>query len=165
MSNRITKEIAKEVAKKLTEKKQKALDLEKTKLSELAYGIALARIPADIMKCFKKHKNYFSTSSYLQLTGNGFNHEHVDFNEYLPSADRIMTPNDSDAKKLRTLMDSIQDKTKELKSLRNEIEIALCNLRTYNGVEKEFKEAFKLLPKRSISTALTVNLSSIRERL
>lgn len=150
MSNRITKEIAKEVAKKLTEKKQKALDLEKTKLSELAYGIALSKVPEEVIKCFKKHKNYFNTASYLQLVGNGFNYEHVDFNEYLPSTGKHLSPNDSDGKKLRTLIDSTQDKSKELKSLRNEIEIALCNLRTYNGVEKEFKEAYKLLPKRSI---------------
>ncbi len=165
MSNRITKEIAKEVAKKLTEKKQKALELEKSKLNDLAYGIALSKVPDEVMKCYKKHKGYFNTASYLQLSGNGFNFDIINFNEYLPSAGIVFTPNDSDSKKLKALTNSIEDKSKELKSLRNEIEIALCNLRTYNGVEKEFKEAFKLLPKRSISTALTVNLLSIRERL
>lgn len=165
MSNRITKDMAFETAKKMTVKKQTALDKTKKELKKIMQTYAVSKIPKEIMVCFKKHKNVFNTQSCLRLVGNGFNHEWVDLEESLPLENTVFSPEGNLAKEIRTLLDSISTKDKELKELRKEIETALYNLRTYAKTQKDFPEAYGFLPSPNSETALTVNISAIRKKL
>jgi len=162
--SRITKEIAYQVAKKLTEEKQKEIDLLNKSMGELVYSVVLKTIPEEVITCYNKHKTYFDTNSSVRFNGNGFNFQYFNMPKSLPLPDRMISPNDEDSKGILAQFNNIQNKDKELKLLRKEIEVALFNLRTYNQVEKEFPEAFPHLPKPP-NTALIVNIKSIREKL
>jgi len=164
---RITKEIAKSVAFRMTEKKRKELDLLNKNLSELAYELALSKINKSVIESFNKHKKYFKTFSSFKVIGNGFNYEYFSFNNKLPCEDIYSVTYEFDVKNSKKLLDLLNEKNKlseDLIKLRNDIEIALIGLKTYNKIESEFKEAFVFLPIK-VSTELTVNIDKIREKL
>jgi hypothetical protein len=59
----------------------------------------------------------------------------------------------------------IETMEKGIRELIINIEAALFNLRTYANVEKEFPEAFKILPVSKVNTGLMVNIKDIRCKL
>jgi len=161
---RITKEIAQEVATRMTEKKKMEIDVLDKKLKDCVHKYVLKQIPKSVLACFKNNKGYFNTRSSFQFVGNGFNFESYYVNSDLPYNKYQLSPDVETAKAILQIKHEKDKKNVERNSLRSEIEIALYNLKTYNAVEKEFPEAFKLLPKR-ITQALTINIKSIREKL
>lgn len=72
---------------------------------------------------------------------------------------------DDIATQVMTLSDKASKLMKKRDTLRKDIQNSLLSLRTYNKVKENFPEAFKYLPDSNISTALTINLSAIRERV
>ncbi len=161
---RITKEIAQEVAVRMTEKKKNEIESLHKKLKDTVHKYVEKQIPKDVLSCFKKNKGYFHTRTSFQFIGNEFNYESYSCNSELPYSKYQMAPDVEAAKAILQIKHEMDKKNTERNSLKNEIEVALYNLKTYNAVEAEFPEAFKLLPKR-ITQALTVNIKSIREKL
>ena len=162
--SRITKEIASEIAVKMTEKRVKEIASLRKVLQTTIYKYALSKIPKAVLLCSKKHPDYFDKNTYVQFCGNGFNYESFSFAPALPINNTRLIPDDKTAKDVLNQNKVIHAKDNELRSLRKEIEVSLYNLRTYKNVEKEFPEAFKLLPK-NVCTSLVINIESIREKL
>jgi len=162
MSN-ITKAIAQEVAIKLTVKKRDSLKNEELKLKDDFREIIIKTIPKDVLDCFEKHPSYFDTRTSVQLSGNGFQWESINFGKELPVF-RNFTPDAVTAKKIMILKNKVEDSKKNLSDLQKEIENALFGLRTYKRVEENFPEAFAFLPNK-ITTSLAINLTDIRQKI
>lgn len=164
--SRITKQIATAVSNQLILSKNQDLEKERSVLSELTTKIYLKSIPQDVLKTFETHPSYFKTQSFVDICEKGFNYERFNMTKALPICNSRyyaeLSP--EDAVLLRKQHSIVVDLKNQIELLRRDIENAIFNLRTYNNVEKEFPEAFKLLPKRQ-STALIVNLNDIRCKL
>jgi len=164
--SRITKAIASDVAKQLVKNQRKELEDLKSKRSEFVTSLYEKIIPEDVLMVFKTNRSYINFQSSIRIVGCGFNH----YNNYiltkeLPYNGNYLEVDDTDGDIIKSLDAEIDDSRNKIKELSHSIEIALFNLRTYNNVEKEFPEAFKLLPKQSVNTALAINLKDIRCKL
>lgn len=164
--SRITKQIANAVANQLVLPKRQDVQNQENKLKGIATGIYLKSIPTEVMQQFEKYPSYFKKRISFELKEHGFNYERFSLEKNLPenSENYYIQVTAGDSSILRIEKDKVQDMTDELNRLRLDIENAIFNLRTYNNVEKEFPEAFKLLPKQQ-TTALIVNLKDIRCKL
>lgn len=164
--SRITKQIATSVANQLVLSRNQDLKKEQLKLSEIVTSIYLSKIPDEVMEFFKLYPVFFKTKGGIKLNGNGFNYE------FFPMTKNVPDNNDSycglfskeDCDKIKNQWLLIQKLQAENDKLHFDIETALVNYRTYSNIEKEFPEAFKLLPARQI-TALVVNIKDIRCKL
>jgi len=160
----ITKAIAQEVAVKLTAKKLKEVEALRFNLRNVFTEMYLASVPEEILKLFRVHPSYFEAHSEFQLQGNGCNYEYLATTSNLPFSKSVFTPTTEQAGVLLPLRNSLDAKTKELRKLRNEIEITLNSLRSYKRIKELFPEAAPFLPEK-ITTALAVNISDLQSRL
>lgn len=165
--SRITKQIANDVTRSLMREKNETLKSMKNEFSEMVRNQYLKGIPKEIQEFFEKHRGFAKNSCTVYLTAHGFNRKNVSIKE-APGC--MSHPSISlDAKtgdKLFKFDSKIETMNKENDELFTSIENALLNLKTFKAVEKEFPEAVPFLPKYvGVSTALVVNLSSIREKL
>lgn len=163
---RISKTLAQNVASKLVEKKLIELKKMREELSQYVHDWYVTKIPKDVMKLFKAQKKWFSTRGSISFCGNGFNYKSFGFRTELPTGgDYNIMPDETCAKEVTLMVNAIEKKEDEIGALRNEIECALIGLKNYSNIEKEFPEAYKLLPKENQCTAIMVNVDKIRERL
>lgn len=166
---RITKEKAELVAKKLTEKKVEKCKNLQNKLAEYVTEIAKSKVPKPVMDMYKEYPKYTKSKEYsICIQGEGIDNYRLSsqgITEKIPYTGEDVSVNKKQSDKIQKLHYKIEDAKKEIKQLQREIETAVYNLRTYNKCEKEFPEAFKHLPKEAITTALSVNISDIRNKL
>lgn len=163
---RISKTLAQNVASKLVEKKRTELGKMRIELSEYIHDWYVTKIPKDVMKLFKAQKKWFSTRGSISFCGNGFNYKSFGFRTELPTGgDYNIMPDETCAKEVTLMVNAIEKKEDEIDRLHSEIKHALIGLKNYSNIEKEFPEAYKLLPKENQCTAIMVNVDKIRERL
>jgi hypothetical protein len=163
---RITKEIAEQVARLLCTKKKEAINAKKKVLAEYNTVIYLRHLPDDIVKAFKKKPNYFNKQTSTRINGSGLGYEFYQLDDVQPTDQRTsITASEDEAKFIVKASNEITDLQIQYNEIVKEIEAALYNLRTYNNVEKEFPEAFALLPPTKVNTGLMVNLKDIRCKL
>jgi len=164
--SRITKQIAEAVANQLCLPKQQEVKAQEENLSSVVTEIYRSKIPVEILQMYHDNPKWFKTLSSIKLNTLGFNYEFFGMMESLPDNNSMyympITP--EEAEKIHQQDDLLKQLKKDYETLTKEIKIAVFNLRTYNNVEKEFPEAFKLLPTRQ-TTALIVNLKDIRCKL
>lgn len=163
--SRITKAISEDVAKQLLSSKLEEIGVLKKELKAKGTEIKLRTIPKDVLKAYNSNKSYFRTTNSEYANGVGLDRWFSISFETLPCNSQAIQLTDEEAEFLLILTDKISDKTKEYKNLKIQIETALFNLRTYNNVEKEFPEAFKLLPKLSVNTSLMIDVKKLRCKL
>lgn len=167
--SRITKDIATDVAIQLTANKKAEIKKLEDELAGFITGIYEASLSDLIKQAFKKHKGFLHTTNSIRLTGAGLSvgYKYYALSYELPKCNSCgqFPMNDEQSAKIVKLDDKIQDLIKEHRDLKQSIENALYNLRTYANVEREFPEAFKLLPVKSVNTALMVNIKDIRCKL
>lgn len=166
--SKISKETANAIAEKLTEKKRKEHDQVVDELRAFCLDLCKKKIPAPVMECYDKHKDYFRVISSVQCSGNGANHETINLGSKLPSWNNswsvqlaLNVENGKTFVKLINQRDRLQKQTEELHA---EIKNALISLGTYNRIAVEFPEAAKLLPVRA-TMSLVVNVDKIRQKL
>jgi len=163
--SRITKEIAHATAVSLLSKKKDKLEGLKKQLQDKVTEAVRKTIPADVLEVFSEHPCYFKVNSQTRLVGSGFGYDYFSLNQTLPKTDAHNPKiEEKEASKIVALHNKIEEAEKEYKRLRTEIEVALFAFRTYANVEKEFPEAFALLPTK-VSQAVMVNISSIRSQI
>lgn len=163
---RITKQIATDVAKQLTAEKQLEITTLENKQKEYVTELYLTWLPKGVFECFNKSRSFFRTTSYVYVSGHGLNHSQFQLSKELPQGAISERPmSEQQAKDLIDYDNKISDLKKALNELKKSIEIALFNLRTYGNVQKEFPEAFKLLPNSPVLTGLMVNIKDIRCKL
>jgi len=161
--SRITKEIAHATAVSLLSKKKEALNGLKVKLKTLVTDAVKKTIPKEVLQLFETHKHYFKTHYNTRLHGAGFGYEYYQFDQ-LPDDGNDPSVSVADGNKILALSNKIEKAEEEYKQLLKEIEVALFAFRTYSNVEKEFPEAFALLPTK-VSQAVMVNINSIRSQI
>jgi len=166
---RITKEIAANVAKQLVSSKKEEIKSLKSQQSEFITTIYEASLSELIKQAFKKHKGFLYTTTSIRLIGSGLpvGYKSYQLTKVLPQCNSCgqFPMNDEQADVIINFSNKIEDLEKSTHELQNNIEAALFNLRTYNNVEKEFPEAFKLLPASKVNTGLMVNIKDIRCKL
>lgn len=162
--SRITKEIARNVAIELTKVKKEQLKKIQLQLKDIVSEIYKQQLPEEVVSLFKKYPKYFQTAISTRINSPGFQWEFFNIIE-MPQKTTAFTVNDTQGKKIISLDDTIRSKRKDLEKLVSNIEATLFNLRTYKNVEKEFKEAFILLPEININTALSININDLRIQL
>lgn len=164
--SRITKAIASDVAKQLVSKHQEELKALRTERSKAITELYEKTIPESVLKCFKTNCSYINFQSSIRIIGSGFEkYNNYSLSKELPYNGSYLEVSEADGEMILSMDNIIDDKKRAMNELDKSIEVALFNLRTYNNVEKEFPEAFKLLPKQSINTSLAINLKDIRCKL
>jgi len=162
--SKITRQIAENISAELTKKKALEITQLKQNLIDKFTDIYIKSLPKEVIDLHKKYPEYVNARFRLQLSGNGFQYQYIDLLESLPSKNSIFLPSEKDAKTLHFLINEVDEKEAEYKNLQIEISSLLLGLKTYNRVNSEFPEATPFLPK-SMSTALMVNISDLREKL
>lgn len=164
--NRITKDVAEVVTKELLKDKRNEVNELKKQLHKTCRDYYLEQLPKDVINLFSKFRDYFRTTTSIRINGPGLpvGYKYYQLGESLPQSFDNISVNEKQAEVIIRLESKIADKEKALSKLTADIESALYNLRTYKNVEKEFPEAFKLLPEKPITT-LAVNISDLRSQL
>lgn len=165
---RITKTIAEWVAKQLTQPKRLEQWAIRNKRSELVRAYYLNQLPDDILKLYNTYPNYFkkTTSTRIDAPGLSGNYNSYSLGTALPEKHgSCLVISAKDAEPIIEFDNIDVSMGKEIETLQANIESALLSLRTYNKVQKEFPEAFKLLPPSSVNTGLAINIKDIRCKL
>jgi hypothetical protein len=166
--SRITKDIASYVAKQLLASKTDQLKAIKKEEQAYIRSVYLKQIPESVMDCYNSNPGYFRCTGSLYINGPGLpiGHKTYSIGDTLPcvTGDRI-TITERESNKIIKFEDTVADMQKEINELRDNIEVSLYNLRTYNNVEKEFPEAFEHLPAAPANTALAINVKDLRCKL
>ena len=161
--NRITKDVATETAKLLLVKRKTEIEKLKKQCKERATEWYNQALPPEVAKCFLKHPKYFKQSGYGYFTGTGIGQRTIDIDmQPTTNITNYQVLNDADAVDLEATTNLINSLEKKYRSYLNDIAISIYHLRTYQNVEREFPEAFKLLPKPKISQVPAINIKSIR---
>jgi hypothetical protein len=170
--SRITKQIAENTAKAMTEVKAKEAAALKLKFQQAVANIAWDRVPQQIQNIYAStidhHKNYIVTRREFQLIGYGFDYKWVYIPESIPFKDceNVLKLSKEEGELLWDLEKSYKKAEKVVNELKLEIQVTLCDtLRTYKKVQEHFPEAFEYLPKLSTSTALSINLDALRQKI
>ena len=167
--SRITKQIAEDTAKAMTAEKANEVKKLKGEFKEAVRQVALLRVP-EAVKAFHSEKEfepYVNMQSYFNLCGHGFEYKGV----YVEDIPWNCDPNRLDlsleeGKLLWDMEKAYENADKKTKELKSQIFVALYEtLKTYKKVEEHFPEAFVHLPKLSTSTALSINLDALRQKI
>lgn len=163
--SRITKTLAQQVADKLAMPLHAKFRKLEKELSELVTSEYEATLPKDLLTAFKKYPKYFSSATYLNVSGPGLpSYSSFTLCKALPTLKEgynRLTVSPETANKFVDLEDKISKLKQEYREHKREIEIAVFGLRTYGKVQLEFPEAYAVLPPIT-TTALTVDLKKIR---
>lgn len=163
---RITKDIANDIAVKLLLNKGQEISDLKSNLSKKVFDLYNKSIPKEVLEFSKKHPEYFLFTDDVTIYGPGLNGQWVKSERvFKKNKNTSLMLNEKDAVFCKKCLDDISDKVSAYHSLKNEIETALYNLRTYAKVAESFPEAIQFLTKTATSTALIVNIDSIRQKL
>jgi hypothetical protein len=170
--SRITKQIAEDTAKAMTAEKAKEAAALKLKFQQAVMNIAWERVPQEVQNLYASnitnHKNYIVTRREFQLIGYGFDYKWVYVPEPIPFRDceNVVKLSKEEGDLLWQLEKTYKTAEKVVSELKLEIQVTLCDtLRTYKKVEEHFPEAFVHLPKLSTSTALSINLDALRQKI
>lgn len=162
--SRITKEIATATAIALLKPKHNRLKDLRQQLSDKVTEAYLETVPHAVVEQFKKYPEYFRKASSVRFNCPGFNYEYYTTNAQVPDTNSMAKIGTQQGNKILALSAKLKDAESDYKSIKNEIEVALYAFRTYANVEKEFPEAFVLLPSK-VSQAIMVNIDSIRKNI
>lgn len=164
--SRITKEIASAVAVQLVQPKSDELKQLENNLQETVRKMYLLSLPSGIMDAYEKYKDWFQQCTNITLSGAGLKlgYKYYKIGQALPKYLQRLELKESDAELIIKIENQIDAKTKEIAELKNAIENALYNYRTYKNVEDNFPEAFRLLPVR-VSTVPMIPIKEIRCKL
>jgi hypothetical protein len=166
---RITNAIAEEVAKEMVKEKRKLIESKKMELRRFVTDEYIKMIPKEVMNVFnlgyEKWINRRSTARFCGTNGLGFHTVTFLNDQYLPENNENFIPSVDASKKIVKLEAEIKVKQTQTDNLEREVFNTLKALATYKRCEIEFPEAFKILPTAKVTTALQVNISSLREKL
>lgn len=165
--SRITKQIAEITANELVKSKKEKIKNLESEFKEKLYQIVLQNTPDDVVKFYKKYPSFTKTNFYVEISGNGFEHQRITLDSSFPSKDANrfqFLPDPETAKELLTSFNQIKDLKESSDRLKSDLERAIFNLRTYKSVQENFPEAFLLLPKIE-NNSVQINLSDIRNRI
>lgn len=165
--SRITKEIAANVARQMAEHKLKMYEEADAKMRVMLRILVRSQIPKPVLELYETHHQYFDKTSRVRLHGHGFNCETYTIEEVLPTDHGGYHSPDITPETGKLLWEqyvAIGNAKKEWEQLRDEIEVALLNLKTYKKVQAMLPEAYPYLPQQG-TLAIAVNLDGLRSKL
>jgi len=168
--SRITKQIAQETSKAMTAEKAQEAELLKARFKAAVSRVALKRVPESIQALYRENefKPYLISRNYFSLHGHGFSYRGVYADQEIPwsAKSNALELSEEEGTALWRFEKEYKKAEDRVLELRDEIEVALYDtLRTYKKVQEHFPEAFEYLPKLSSSTALSINLDTLRQKI
>ena len=167
---RINQTMAKEVAIKMTEKMALETKTAFKEYQDFVHDEYLKQVPLVIIETFRKHPDFFQTTSTVALVGAGFLRDNAYVNiqkTVIKNGNGYYANLEADNKlavKIKGLQNKYYSIQQKHKNLKDKIETALNGLRTFAQVEKHLPEALQFLPKSS-SMELVVNFDKLREEI
>lgn len=165
--SRINRSIAEEVAAKLVAPKKEKLETRQKQFSEHITELCLNRIPSDIIVVYDELPKYFQTTCFFRPFGNGWNMQHLELTERLPSLNGNSFSFEMEVKTSNALLKEYnrnKDQKEQIEQLERDLVNTLLNLKTYKAVTENFPEAAEHLPK-IVNNTVALNLSDIRNRI
>jgi len=164
---RITKSIATYVATQICNAtigiKTAAL---KADTQSLGLSLVLAQINDDLKKAFKKHKEYFQSTSNINFMCGSLKSIHIYLPENIPSISgysRNFTIERADYETLLEFETAAKTLADERDIMYSQIESTLYSLGTSKKVEEQFPEAVMYLPAEATGiTSISVPIQDIR---
>lgn len=169
MNKRVTRTIALQIAKRMVNDTISKKYLEKrTYFYDLLYNLAMAQLPDEVLLLNKTNPRFLRKCSQIRICkGTAVILSIWDSKEF-PYSDGTLSiePSEETCEEIMKLYN-------ELKKLNNEESTVLCQLeeciysmKTYKTIEKEFPEAFKLLPKEEEAvTAVSFPVKELLKKL
>lgn len=165
--SRISQDLADQIAAKLTKKSFDAVKELRKEYEDLVLVTYQSQVPDEVAGCFKKHHDWFTTTTSVQLDGHGFRYEYVDVHEsVLCNAHRgaIIKMTSALADIFTKSKRKWQKAKEEAENLNRETRTALINLRTYKNIREAIPEAAPFIPP-PITNAIAVNVSALNKKL
>lgn len=154
----------------LVAKQRTELEEQEKRLSHVVTSLCLDRVGMDIWEDYKKMPDYFKTSKTASLSGLGWDYEHIELTEKIPSENYNFNlvfetkEHEQTANALRKEYDAYEKAKKELRNLRSDIENTVYALKTLKAISEHFPEALPHLPKTP-NTSLIIDTTALRKRL
>lgn len=162
----ISKEQARVIAEKMCEKKKSEYLKAKAAVSKLVTALRRKQIPADVLRFFKKHPDFFQKSNEIRFEGHGIRFTYIYMTESLPyEGNRILHLTSETGNKIKDAMNAEDKAKKEYEDLRQEIKVALLSLRTYKRITETFPEAAKHLPNPVTYLPPAIPIETIMKKL
>lgn len=167
---RISKDLAKQIAERLLEKKAEGISKAQDALRKFTNEIVPTKIPDEVKQFAKRFPEYFEFSTSVRFCCKETNRSTYKWNSVDDSfVDKSEGSYMAITKSEYNEYEKLSDKIEKLKSDYNrslqDVKAAIFNLRTDAKLREHFPEAAALIPKGNTTTALAVNIDSIRELL
>ena len=155
----ISREKAEDVAESLTQKIKEERDGYSAEKCQILKDFILSKTPDRVKEFFTENPEWIKRNHVLI---HGVSHY-----ESVSAVwkDDVITVDDITAKAFTDVFNKEESANKKLRKVKQEIIQAMLSLKTYARCKEQFPEAYALLPQTSTSTALMVNLDSIRKEL
>lgn len=165
--SRLSKQIAGQIAEKMTQQSLKNVGGLKKDFQDAVLEAYESQIPDDVRVCFKKHYEWFYTTSSVKLEGYGFSWEYVSVGKAVicnANSNANLKLTSKIAEGLKKLQNKWQDAKEKHDLLLSETEQALLTCGTHARIRENLPEATPFLPP-PLSNALVVNFDSLRKNL
>ena len=164
--SRISQALAAQIAEKLTEKKLAIAKENLQAFREYFTTVYESKIPKPVMELFKKYSEYIRTTSSIYLDNKHFSRNGINLVKALPSITKYSVAielTEAENKRGKSLYDVWQKSEEVYKTLKQECETALINLRTFANIEKSLPEAKQYLPQLGLT--VVVDTVQLRKKL
>lgn len=167
-ARQITKEVANKVANLLVKKKKEELTRLESELNSFCIEQVIAKTPTEVMLMWEnpKTKPYINSSNNFYLLGEGvLRNYHKSLGISLPrqNSTGCISLDSEDAATLVKKLKQIENLEQEIKEIVLKFETTIYNLRSYTRIEKEFPEAYLLIPREEGVNLPSLNLQEVRE--
>ena len=158
----ITKSIAENVASQLTAKIKLKIDDERKILTEKVDFMAKKRVPKEIMNWFNtKNKKWLNIRGYIQFAS-ASKHYNIEIKAIpYPYDNGYVVITEEEMTELYAQDHKIQFLEEQKRTIENQLVAQLIKMRTYKRIEKDFPEAFELLPNAEVSELPAINVKDI----
>lgn len=164
---KISQSDAEMTARKIAEPYEKKITEAATALKKKMTEIYSAHLPPEIVKLYKKHSEYFSSTSSCYVSGHGFKKSTtISLIHSMPyGANYNIELTAQESKELLPLYNALDDLKTQRNVLQDKIESTILNLGTHARVKETFPEAYNLLPGINKNTGLSVPIAPLREEV
>lgn len=167
-ARQITKEVSNKVANLLVKKKKEELTRLESELNSFCIEQVIAKIPTEVMLMWEnpKTKHYVNSSDNFCFFGEGLLKSYWKrLKVELPKSNYTSSVilDKEDAATIVKKLKQIENLGQEIEEIVLKFETAIYNLRSYTRIEKEFPEAYLLIPREEGVNLPSLNLQEVRE--
>ena len=163
---KISKQKANEIANKMLSKKVERKNAIKQDFENAVYKWAYMRFDEKLKKSFEQFGDYFNRTKRVILINNGFNHETIFINSYIPLINGcynfVMQVTEIESLEILPIYQKLKSENNEIKRLQEELSGVLLGLGTYAKIKEHLPEAAPFLPEDSKKEILVISKDLIK---